>query len=113
MRGKIEVCGLHTFQPRALGTAPKVGTVFQNPKTNFSVWIQSVNPFACENQGITPDKIRHTLKGGHQRAELTDLITCSRLLNAEKNNVACGSATMLDPDVLVLDEPSPTLTSLP
>jgi ATPase components of various ABC-type transport systems, contain duplicated ATPase len=112
LSGKIEVCGLTPSNHELWELAPKVGSVFQNPKTQFFCLDTTGElAFACENQGITPDKIRTRLKDVADALELTDLIdrSCLSLSGGEKQRVACGSATMLDPDVLVLDEPSSNL----
>ncbi|MBF0904626.1 MAG: ABC transporter ATP-binding protein, partial [Atopobium sp.] len=102
--GKIEVCGLTPSNHELWELAPKVGSVFQNPKTQFFCLDTTGElAFACENQGIAPDKIRTRLKDVANALELTDLIdrSCLSLSGGEKQRVACGSATMLDPDVLV------------
>ena len=109
LSGKIAVCGLTPSNHELWELAPKVGSVFQNPKTQFFCLDTTGElAFACENQGIAPDKIRTRLKNVTTALELTDLIdrNCLSLSGGEKQRVACGSATMLDPDVLVLDEPS-------
>ena len=112
LSGKIEVCGLTPSNHELWELAPKVGSVFQNPKTQFFCLDTTGElAFACENQGLAPDKIRARLKNVTTALELTDLIdrSCLSLSGGEKQRVACGSATMLNPDVLVLDEPSSNL----
>lgn len=112
LSGRIEVCGLKPSNCELWELAPRVGSVFQNPKTQFFCLDTTGElAFACENRGIAPDEIRTRLKNVANALELSGLIgrSCLSLSGGERQRVACGSATMLDPDVLVLDEPSSNL----
>lgn len=112
LAGRVEVCGLVPADCELWELAPRVGSVFQNPKTQFFCLDTTGElAFACENQGMAPDEILVQLKHVVDELGLSDLMgrSCFSLSGGEKQRVACGSAAMLDPDALVLDEPSSNL----
>lgn len=89
-----------------------VGSVFQNPKTQFfTIDVESELAFACENMGVPKEEILARM------AEVVDLFGIRHLLHrkmfdlsgGEKQLVAIASAYMIQPDILVLDEPSSNL----
>lgn len=92
--------------------SPVVGSVFQNPKTQFfNVDTTSELVFGLENRGIPRDEIRRRLDevvAAYQLESLMDKSVFS-LSGGEKQKVAIASAYVEDPAVYVLDEPSANL----
>ena len=60
--GDVEVCGMHPGEQELYDTARVVGSIFQNPRTQFfNVDTTSEITFACENQGIDRQLIKDRL----------------------------------------------------
>lgn len=93
-------------------TAHTVGSVFQNPRSQFfNVDTTSELAFAAENQGRDPEQIRRDIATVAQQMGLDPLIGRSMfcLSGGEKQRIACGTVAVADTAVIVLDEPSSNL----
>lgn len=91
---------------------PWVGSVFQNPKTQyFNVDTTAELAFPCENSGMPPAEIRQRVQEVVAQFQLQNLMDRSvfRLSGGEKQRVAFAAACMLKPKLLVLDEPTSNL----
>ncbi len=91
---------------------PLVGSVFQNPKTQyFNVDTTAELAFPCENSGMPPEAIRQRVHEVVARFHLEALMDRSvfKLSGGEKQRVAFAAACMLGPKLLVLDEPTSNL----
>lgn len=95
--------------------AQMVGTVFQNPKSQFfNLDTDSELAFALENQGFPIDEIKKRLE------EITNKLHIRHLRNrnifelsgGEKQLIAIASVYMADPEIFVLDEPTANLDLL-
>ena len=106
-----------TFGLEAGGAAiedyvPKVGSVFQNPKTQyFNVDTTAELAFPCENVGMSSAEIRERVETVARDFGLEKLLGRSifKLSGGEKQRIAFGAACMLNPKLLVLDEPTSNL----
>ena len=92
--------------------AKTVGTVFQNPRTQFyTVNTTSEIAFGCENFGMEPklirDRVYETADALHINALLDRNIF--QLSGGEKQKIAFASIYAVNPDIYVLDEPSSNL----
>ena len=90
----------------------KVGSVFQNPRSQFfNVGTTDEIAFGCENQGLPAEEIYRRI--GHAADEIGVRPLLDRSLFAlsggEKQKIACASVSAMEPDVFVLDEPSSNL----
>lgn len=89
-----------------------VGSVFQNPKTQFyNVDTTSELAFNLENQGVPPATIMQKIEQTMNYFELTHLLQRNifELSGGEKQMIACASVLISKPEIVVLDEPSSNL----
>ena len=93
-------------------TAKIVGSVFQNPRSQFfNVDTTSEITFGCENLGQPAETIRARLERTVRDFRLEKLMDRNifHLSGGEKQKVACAGVSIMEPEVLVLDEPSSNL----
>ncbi len=93
-------------------TARIVGSVFQNPKSQFfAVDTESELAFGCENLGWAPSAIEQALKRVVKQFGIEALLDKNlfRLSGGEKQKIACASISASNPEVIVLDEPASNL----
>lgn len=92
--------------------AARVGSVFQNPRTQFyNVEATAELAFGCENLGIPANQITERIAATAARFDLEGLLDRSlfTMSGGEKQRIACGSVDATAPPVMVLDEPSSNL----
>jgi len=90
----------------------RVGSVFQNPRTQFyNVDTTSEIVFGCENMALPVSEMRKRLEETVHSLKLEKLLNRSlfTLSGGEKQKIACASADAIHPDIFVLDEPSSNL----
>ena len=111
MTGEVWVNGKVSEQP-LYDTAAVVGSVFQNPRSQFfNVDTTSEITFGCENLGQPEKGIRERLTKTVQEFRLEKLMDRNifHLSGGEKQKIACAGVSIMEPDVLVMDEPSSNL----
>ncbi len=112
LEGEVLIDGQNIVNIPIYETAKRVGSVFQNPRSQFfNVDTTSEIAFGCENMGL-PEKeimlrIEHTVEDF--RIEYLMNRSIFKLSGGEKQKIACASVTAAYPDVYVLDEPSSNL----
>ena len=112
LKGKILVDGEEVSSQPIYQTAKKVGSVFQNPRSQFfNVDTTSELAFTAENQGRNPESILHDIKDVTKKLNIETLLDRSmfQLSGGEKQKIACGSVAVADQPVIVLDEPTSNL----
>ncbi|MBQ9686956.1 MAG: ABC transporter ATP-binding protein [Oscillospiraceae bacterium] len=112
LSGTVSVCGLDVRSSGIGDLAPHVGSVFQNPRSQFfNVDTTSELAFASENLCTPPDEIRKNIRRVAQEMHMDELMDRSifALSGGEKQKVACASVAVSEPEIMVLDEPSSNL----
>lgn len=110
--GSCNVFGLEAGKAAIEDYVRLAGSVFQNPKTqHFNVDTTAELAFPCENAGMPSDEIRRRVKTCSKEFGLEKLLDRSifKLSGGEKQRIAFATACMLEPKLLVLDEPTSNL----
>ena len=114
LEGDAYIEGKNTKRLSLFDISLKVGSVFQNPRSQFfNVDTTSEVAFGPENHGMSESKIKQRVQQVCSQLDIEDLMDRSifSLSGGEKQKIACGSAAAIDPDIYVLDEPSSNLDS--
>ena len=110
--GHVTVGGMDTAKSELYQLAHVVGSVFQNPKSQFfNLDTDSELAFGLENRGEPPENIRKRLDAATQALHIERLLhrNIFSLSGGEKQALATASVYVTGPDVYVLDEPSANL----
>lgn len=110
--GGISVNGIDTSKAELYETARHVGSVFQNPRSQFfCVDTTSEIAFGCENAGLPEAEIKERISRAAEEIHIENLLGRSifGLSGGEKQKVACASVSAQQPEVFVLDEPTSNL----
>jgi energy-coupling factor transport system ATP-binding protein len=112
MTGDVKVNGHDIANTQLYELAGVVGTVFQNPRSQFfSVDTDGEIVFGPENIGLSPDEIMARKDNISRQMKLDKLLGRSlfELSGGEKQRIACASVAALLPEIILLDEPSSNL----
>ena len=110
--GTITVCGKNVAEMPMYEIAELVGSVFQNPRTQFFYTNSNAEmAFGLENRGVEPEYIRKRIKNtinelDIEKLENRDVFSMS---GGEKQLLAFASVYAMNPQIYVLDEPSANL----
>ena len=110
--GTITVCGKNVAEMPMYEIAELVGSVFQNPRTQFFYTNSNAEmAFGLENGGVEPEYIRKRIKNtinelDIEKLEDRDVFSMS---GGEKQLLAFASVYVMNPQIYVLDEPSANL----
>ena len=110
--GSVYLDGKDTREMSLFEMSEKVGSVFQNPRSQFfNVDTTSELAFGPENHGMPEETVRERVRRVAEQLRLEPLLDRSifSLSGGEKQKIACGSAAAIEPDIYVLDEPSSNL----
>ncbi len=106
----IDMCSISEYKTYEL--ASMVGSVFQNPRTQFfNVDTDSEVTFGLENAGVPSNEINEVLEKVTDELELENLRgrDIFRLSGGEKQKIAFASVYASGPDLYLMDEPSANL----
>ncbi|MFV0412743.1 MAG: ABC transporter ATP-binding protein [Oscillospiraceae bacterium] len=107
LEGGVQVAGLAVTEEPLYKTAEKVGSVFQNPRSQFfNADTDSEIVFSLENMGLR-QRLRQTAEAFGLQPLLGRSIFA--LSGGEKQKIAFACAYAARPEVFVLDEPSSNL----
>ena len=112
LQGTVRIDGTdtRTLQPHML--SDKIGSVFQNPRSQFfSLDTDSEIVFGLENKGLPYAQMRRRYEETVQALQIAPLIHRGlfELSGGQKQTIAFASVYALNSDIFVLDEPSSNL----
>ena len=112
LTGNAIICGKNYRNMSLKYISEFVGSVFQNPRTQFfSVDVMSELAFGCENQCIDENEIVQRIKKHSPKLGIEKLLDRNifSLSGGEKQKIAISAVSILNPSIVVLDEPSSNL----
>lgn len=108
--GKVSVCGLDTAKHKVPELARKVGLVFQDPDWQiFSLSVMDEVTFGLRNLGMGGAEKRARKALRMVGLEGLEEIEPHKLSQGQKQKLCIASVIAMDPDVIVLDEPTSSL----
>ncbi|ADO77784.1 energy-coupling factor transporter ATPase [Halanaerobium praevalens] len=112
-KGKIFVDGLNTLDPdNTWKIRQKVGMVFQNPDNQLvASMVEDDVAFGPENLGIPTEEIRHRVDKSLEMVGMAGFqkFAPHKLSGGQKQRVAIAGVIAMEPDCIVLDEPTAML----
>ncbi|MEM2419421.1 MAG: ATP-binding cassette domain-containing protein [Candidatus Bathyarchaeia archaeon] len=115
LKGEIRVAGLNVREHPVYELATHVGMVFQNPQNQlFALSVEKDVAFGLENLGVPREEIRKRVDWALQLTGIYDLRerTPTELSGGQQQRVAIAAVLAMQPEVIVLDEPTSFLDPL-
>ena len=112
LSGQVFVNGLEAPKTEMYRLAEEVGSVFQNPKSQFfNIDSDSEITFGLENAGVEPKKIKERYDATVSALKIQPLLgrNIFSMSGGEKQSLAFASVYAMNPSVFVLDEPTANL----
>ena len=110
--GEVNVNGEPVAETSMYKLAEMIGSVFQNPKSQFFYTDSSAEiAFGLENRCVPPEKIRQRIVAAANELGIENLLgrNIFKLSGGEKQIIAFASVYAAEPEIYVLDEPSSNL----
>ncbi len=112
LSGAVTVLGRDIRETAIEELAGAVGSVFQNPRSQFfCVDTTAELAFGCENMGLPEAEIRRRMDKTVSEMRIEGLLGRSifNLSGGEKQKIACAGVAAMLPELIVLDEPTSNL----
>jgi energy-coupling factor transporter ATPase len=109
LEGTIRVVGLNVVDHKIHELARHVGLVFQNPENQlFALSVEKDVAFGLENFAMPRDEMRKRVDWALQTAGISELggRPPHELSGGQQQRVAIASVLAMQPEILVLDEPT-------
>jgi len=108
-RGMVRVCGLQAAPPNLGRLRAMVGLVFQSPDDQlFSPTVYDDVAYGPLYQGLSPDDVQQRVEEALAAVGMRDYMgrVSHHLSVGEKKRIAIATVLSMQPEVLVLDEPT-------
>ena len=112
LSGSVKINGKQVKDMELYDIAKEVGSVFQNPKSQFfNNDVTSELCFVCQNLGYSRSDIEIRMKNAVSLFDIENLIhkDVAKLSGGQKQKIACACVATPDPDIYIFDEPSANL----
>ncbi len=112
LEGEVRLDGRNIKDYKSYELASKIGSIFQNPRTQFfNVDTDSELTFGLENAGVPCNEINSILERVTKELNIEKLRgrDIFKLSGGEKQKIAFASVYASDPEVYLMDEPSANL----
>ena len=112
LSGEILLEGENLAELPMYRIAEKVGSVFQNPRTQFfNVDTDSEIAFGMENEAVPQERMKQRVTETAKALHIENLLSRNifALSGGEKQKIAFASVYAMNPEVYLLDEPSSNL----
>jgi len=115
LKGEITVAGLNILENPIYEMAKHVGLVFQNPENQlFALSVEKDVAFGLENLGVPREEMRKRVDWALNLTGIYDLRERAphELSGGQQQRVAIASILAMQPEVMILDEPTSFLDPL-
>ena len=112
LQGDVTAAGLPVAKTELYELAKHIGSVFQNPKSQFfNLDTDSEIAFGLENEGMSPEQMEERMKETVEALQIQNLLhrNIFALSGGEKQTLAFASVYAMSPAIYVLDEPTANL----
>jgi cobalt/nickel transport system ATP-binding protein len=108
-RGRVTVCGMSTEKDNLPEIRRRIGMVFQDSDEQlFMPTVLEDVTFGPLNLGLTPEQAQERARVALERVGMSAVISKApyHLSAGEKRRVAIAGVLAMDPEILILDEPT-------